>query len=602
LALIVSKLRQTPISKVRTSSAHSSARFTTPSTARRRPQLSTARLIHSLPPFHTLSLLLEGIPSSSNFHTTFFIFLKTMPHQTTVTRALSPYQQQSPYPHSPSTSSTTSAWKAVFSRFGGSNGKKNAGNPTTVVSLTNGHVHSSTSNGVSIIKGFISGTSRNGNSNSQGLHLNIDTHLGGIGASPGAGGLSGPVTAPVHISATPGARSTKSKSRSSNHLPLTPASTAAATDERDYFQFNNNSYDNTSSSPTRTRSSDLESPPSPPPTAFRHPSSTQNKTKFPSYPRSNNTSRSPSRSGSYQNLRMAATSNASEVSIPSHSQPVTRSPTKSRSYKILSRSPSKLQPSNSSNHQQPQTASSSQHSFLLPATPPSPEHAADADEVDDLRTPVQRQSSNAAARFIRRVASAPNAKNLFSLNSSRSMGGGLSTRNGLLAAPMEDHHHPVILHSVSASGASSLETSDSSRSSKGDALSAAPPMRSTRTQPLSPHTPIYEGFGNGGRMTRSSRALSLVSVRPKKDKSKKTKKSAEEPPQRAPFRRTYSSNSIKVRSVRAGTSPVDTAADNNTHNRSKLALAASKRLNCSVAETSEKSISFVKRGPPSSLP
>lgn len=114
-------------------------------------------------------------------------------------------------------------------------------------------------------------------------------------------------------------------------------------------------------------------------------------------------------------------------------------------------------------------------------------------------TPLSPKAMGASAsRFIRRVASAPNAKGLFTLGS-RS---GSSTRNGLLAPDDVPPVPPLIIEK----GVDSLETTSSS-SSKGR----------LRPPPSAPVTPIN---GSGAR----------------------------EPPA---FRRTYSSNSIKVRQVSA---------------------------------------------------
>ena len=116
-----------------------------------------------------------------------------------------------------------------------------------------------------------------------------------------------------------------------------------------------------------------------------------------------------------------------------------------------------------------------------------------------INTPLSPKAMGASAsRFIRRVASAPNAKGLFTLGS-RS---GSSTRNGLLAPDDVPPVPPLI-----EKGVDSLETTSSS-SSKGR----------LRPPPSAPSTPV-----NGSR----------------------------EPPA---FRRTYSSNSIKVRQVEVGPS------------------------------------------------
>ena len=117
-----------------------------------------------------------------------------------------------------------------------------------------------------------------------------------------------------------------------------------------------------------------------------------------------------------------------------------------------------------------------------------------------INTPLSPKAMGAtASRFIRRVASAPNAKGLFTLGS-RS---GSSTRNGLLAPDDVPPVPPLVYEN----GVDSLEATSSS-SSKGR----------LRPPPSAPSTPI-----NGSR----------------------------EPPA---FRRTYSSNSIKVRQVEVGPS------------------------------------------------
>ncbi|XP_006460178.1 hypothetical protein AGABI2DRAFT_68563 [Agaricus bisporus var. bisporus H97] len=115
--------------------------------------------------------------------------------------------------------------------------------------------------------------------------------------------------------------------------------------------------------------------------------------------------------------------------------------------------------------------------------------------------------SASASRFIRRVASAPNAKGLFSLNARLPA----TTKNGFLA-PGEAIPPVPPLAASSEKGTDSLETLSSS-SSKGINSLLAPP-------PTAP-------------------ALSL------QDRST----GMPESPSKAAFRRTYSSNSIKVRQV-----------------------------------------------------
>lgn len=129
-----------------------------------------------------------------------------------------------------------------------------------------------------------------------------------------------------------------------------------------------------------------------------------------------------------------------------------------------------------------------------------------------------------ASRFIRRVASAPNAKGLFLRPTPAT-----TTRNGLLS-PGEPSH-AVQENGLSDQGTNSLETV-SSASSRGQ------PVRSK------PH-----------------RAHSTTSVNVSKVKGRVTSaQHAAETPDRVAFRRTYSSHSIKVRSVRVPVRHMDVTA------------------------------------------
>ncbi|CAE7232555.1 unnamed protein product [Rhizoctonia solani] len=79
----------------------------------------------------------------------------------------------------------------------------------------------------------------------------------------------------------------------------------------------------------------------------------------------------------------------------------------------------------------PTTANSSQQSIIIP-TSPSTKYA-----------PLSPRSMSAtASRFIRRVASAPNAKNMFSINTSSKS----TTRNGLLSPGLDPSIPPVPSH------------------------------------------------------------------------------------------------------------------------------------------------------------
>ncbi len=125
---------------------------------------------------------------------------------------------------------------------------------------------------------------------------------------------------------------------------------------------------------------------------------------------------------------------------------------------------------------------------------------------------------NAARRFIRRVASAPNAKNLFSVPGSR-QSRTPTTKNGLLA-PAELLVPPPLPRT----------TVDSPTKKKnGDSLDTT---SSSSSRGVSKY---------GVRSARGSRANSLASgsigMSPSVDEA------------RARFRRTYSSNSIKVKAV-----------------------------------------------------
>lgn len=117
-----------------------------------------------------------------------------------------------------------------------------------------------------------------------------------------------------------------------------------------------------------------------------------------------------------------------------------------------------------------------------------------------------------ATRFIRRVASAPNAKGLFSLGSRSTSA---TTKNGLLAP--------------------------------GDSLPPMPSQMEDGTDSLE----TISSNSSRGRPTRQGRANSTASV---KTKDRVTSASANaDGPGKVAFRRTYSSHSIKVKSVRSTT-------------------------------------------------
>ncbi|KZT26991.1 Pkinase-domain-containing protein [Neolentinus lepideus HHB14362 ss-1] len=122
-----------------------------------------------------------------------------------------------------------------------------------------------------------------------------------------------------------------------------------------------------------------------------------------------------------------------------------------------------------------------------------------------------------ASRFIRRVASAPNAKGLFTLGSRSA-----TTKNGFLAP--DETAPPVPARSAATSDqASSLETISSS-SSRGDY----------------PRRPIRANSNASAHTAHKAKALAS--------------NGQVDGPGRMAFRRTYSSNSIKIRSVEVGPS------------------------------------------------
>jgi protein-serine/threonine kinase len=144
----------------------------------------------------------------------------------------------------------------------------------------------------------------------------------------------------------------------------------------------------------------------------------------------------------------------------------------------------------------PQTANASQLSFIPPVSAPSSRPG-----------PLSPKALGAnATRFIRRVASAPNAKGLFSLGSRSAHG--TTTKNGLLA-PAE------VIPAVPQSD-SSLDTVSSSSSSRG-----RPRPTRTNSGPSIPKT--------------KDRVINANALG--------------DGPGKVAFRRTYSSHSIKVREV-----------------------------------------------------
>ncbi|KAG8843462.1 hypothetical protein FRB91_003339, partial [Serendipita sp. 411] len=152
----------------------------------------------------------------------------------------------------------------------------------------------------------------------------------------------------------------------------------------------------------------------------------------------------------------------------------------------------------------PQTAQPTQQSFSNSNQPQSQAQGShmigNGIASGPLTNSPKSSVGSSAARFIRRVASAPNAKGMVHQRSST---GGAITKNGLLAPSPEV---PPLPNSSDKNGLS-METNSSQSSSP--------------------------------RATRANRSLTASSVT----------KVGDPPPTRAAFRRTYSSNSMKHRAV-----------------------------------------------------
>jgi protein-serine/threonine kinase len=184
------------------------------------------------------------------------------------------------------------------------------------------------------------------------------------------------------------------------------------------------------------------------------------------------------------------------TSISSHLQPPSDAPSFDSSTKSRTRAKSEKQrrnPGRSSARTKAQTANPSQTSFGAPSSPSRPTVA---------------KGMGVATRFLRRVASAPNTKNLFSGSSRNSSG--VTTKNGLLAP--------------------------------SDPLPPVPPVKCGSS---GPKTDSLETMSSGSSRGRSGRPLRTLSAAPLPKPRLNNNGTIE----KAAFRRTYSSNSIKVRQV-----------------------------------------------------
>lgn len=224
--------------------------------------------------------------------------------------------------------------------------------------------------------------------------------------------------------------------------------------------------------------------------------------------------------------------------------------------------------SNSSNThpKRAQTANPSQPSFTLPQSATSPSIAGPSHSHSGSRL-----TPKSMTRFIRRVASAPNAKGLFSLGSSSSSGktskssAAAARKNGLLAAPDEDLVPPlpvVFNHGNHGNPGSSMEAGTDSLEtiSSGGSSGAAPSPPRTNSNSRARNSALPSPSSIAQSFTFSRNSSGAVKD---KDRDKTIGKANGngtttrvvssngygEGPGKVAFRRTYSSNSIKVREV-----------------------------------------------------
>ncbi|EAU84265.2 AGC/RSK protein kinase [Coprinopsis cinerea okayama7 len=259
-----------------------------------------------------------------------------------------------------------------------------------------------------------------------------------------------------------------------NSATSTPALATPALTPTSYLSDQRSSYNS-----SNTQSSDSNRPP-----AYQEPPSTTPRNV--SYPLDHHHN-APSTDA----LAAATTAGTSQLKAPTY-------PGKQRSL------PHPFEPGSSKS--KPYTTTPSQSSFGAPPTTSRPRN-------NGPLTPKGVGAS--ASRFLRRVASAPNAKGLFTLGSKSAS----TTKNGLLAPSESAPPLPTV--------SSSMED--------GDSLDTASSAESSRA------TPRY-----GLRLTPPKTAP------PMRDRLKSAPSQPD--PSKIPFRRTYSSNSIKVGRVEVGPS------------------------------------------------
>ena len=190
--------------------------------------------------------------------------------------------------------------------------------------------------------------------------------------------------------------------------------------------------------------------------------------------------------------------------------------------------------------------------------PPTPDHL-----ISPVSLNAQSMTTGSvASRFLRRVASAPNAKGLFN----NSLFGNAtkeppipfpasSTRNGFLSPVASQHSFPLPspteTHSTKSSKPLSPSTSSTKLQSRSDETSSSYEYDSTN--PTSP-SPTSLRTARTSKSSKSSpgRAPKQFPASLTPPLPSPTPSQLNSP--RAGFRRTYSSNSIKVRSVEVGPS------------------------------------------------
>lgn len=230
------------------------------------------------------------------------------------------------------------------------------------------------------------------------------------------------------------------------------------------------------------------------------------------------------------------------------------------SHLLHPRSASHNHQSTASNHKKKvQTAHASQASFNLPPTSSPTSPGPSSSHSGPRLTP------KSMTRFIRRVASAPNAKGLFALGGSTSTKSPKYARkNGMLAAPGDEMVPPLPVaigagntNSSIEVGTDSLETISSGGSSgTGPSTSSPSPPRAQSISSKARNSALPSPSSIAQSFSFSRHSSGTTKDWDKLNKSNGTttrvvSNANSDGPGKVAFRRTYSSNSIKVREVGA---------------------------------------------------